>query len=130
MQVQYEQLFQNSCDKICPASYSSQIGWLVVRDIVISAGRGGCGECILPPTIFKQVFNKHNFSKISNFFGSDKLYAPSTHDQKCMNKTHHHYLVKHSDLEAKNLSSKSTKMATTVCKFLKIFRGSMSPDPP
>ena len=45
------------------------------------------------------------------------------------------YLVEHSDLGTKNLNEilpdnclKNTKMATTVSKFSKIFRGSMSPD--
>ena len=47
------------------------------------------------------------------------------------------YFVKHSDLEAKKFNqnlpkncSKSTEMATAVCKFSKIFWGSMPPDPP
>ena len=44
--------------------------------------------------------------------------------------------MKHSDLGAKNKQSlsqncaKSTKMATAVCEFSKLFWGSMSPDPP
>ena len=47
------------------------------------------------------------------------------------------YLVKDLELEAKKLNkichkncSKSSKMAITVSKFLKTFRGSIPPDPP
>ena len=45
------------------------------------------------------------------------------------------YLVKHSDLGAKNLNkikncSKSAKMATTLYTFSKMFRASVPPDPP
>ena len=35
--------------------------------------------CILPPAIFKNVFDKYNFSIISNLFDSDKLYARLKH---------------------------------------------------
>ena len=45
--------------------------------------------CILPPAIFKHVFDANNFSIISNLFDSYKPYALSTHNQKCTNKMHH-----------------------------------------
>ena len=90
MQVQCKLLFQNSCDKICLTSYWSQTGWLgsVVRDIGISAGRGGSrgvGGIHPPPVIFKHVFDKYKFPIISNLFNNNKPYAPSTHDRKCTN---------------------------------------------
>ena len=79
--------------------------------------QGGMWGCIPPPAIFKHVFDEYNFSMISNLFHYNKPYALSTHNRKCTNKKH--YLVKHSDLGAKNLKqnlpkscSKSTKIAT------------------
>ena len=35
----------------------------------------GCGICILPPAIFKNVFDAYEFSIISNLFDSYKPYA-------------------------------------------------------
>ena len=45
--------------------------------------------CILPPAIFKSVFDVYNFSIISNLFDSNKSYALCTHNRKCANKMHH-----------------------------------------
>ena len=45
-----------------------------------SESRGvGWGICILPPAIFKNIFDAYNFSEISNLFDSYKPYALSTH---------------------------------------------------
>ena len=64
------------------------------------------------------------------------LYALSTHNRKCV-KQNASYLAKNSELGSnkfeQNLSknySKSTKIAITACKFSKIFRESIPPDPP
>ena len=46
--------------------------------------------CITPPAIFKNVFDKCNFSIISSHFDSNKSYALSTHKRQCANKMHHH----------------------------------------
>ena len=48
-----------------------------------------------------------------------------------MNEQNASYLMKHSDLGAKSLKncSKGTKIASTACKFSKIFWGSMLPNP-
>ena len=45
---------------------------VVLRDIVICVGRGGC---IPPPGIFKHVFDEYNFSIILNLFDNNKPYA-------------------------------------------------------
>ena len=48
----------------------NQLVGIVVRDIVMKAGRGGsrgCGGCIPPPAILKHVFDLYNFFTISNF---------------------------------------------------------------
>ena len=47
------------------------------------------GMHILPPAIFKNVFDVCNFSIVSSFFDSDKPQALSTHNQKCANKMNH-----------------------------------------
>ena len=51
---------------------------VVVRDIVIRAGRGGSkrdvGNASSPPAIFKHVFDEYSFSIISNIF-DNKPYA-------------------------------------------------------
>ena len=49
----------------------------------------GWEVCILPPAIFKHVFDAYDFSIISNSFDSYKPYALSTHKQKCAKKMHH-----------------------------------------
>ena len=73
---------------------------------------------------------------ISNLFDNNHLYALSTHKSK-MCEQNVSYLVKDLELEAKKLNrtchkncSKSSKMAITVSKFLKTFRGSIPPNPP
>ena len=95
--------------------------------------RGRCGGCIPPPAIFKHVFDKCSFSITSNLFDNNKPYALSTHNQKCTSKMHlFGETLKFRGKKCKQNShkncSKSTKMATTVYKFSKIFRGSMPPD--
>ena len=45
--------------------------------------------CILPPAIFKIVFDVYNFSITSNLLESDKPYALSTHNRKCARQMHH-----------------------------------------
>ena len=40
----------------------------------------------------KNAFDAYNFSIISNFFDSDKLYNISTHNQKCVKKMQHIWL--------------------------------------
>ena len=42
--------------------------------------RVGYGICILPPAIFKIIFDAYNFSIISNLFDSYKPYALNTHN--------------------------------------------------
>ena len=49
----------------------------------------GVQLCILPPAIFKIVFDKYNFSIFLNLFDNNKPYALSTHNRKCANKMHH-----------------------------------------
>ena len=61
---------------------------VVVRDIVIGAGRGRCGGCIPPPSILKHVFDEYNFSIILNLYDNNKPYTPSQHNRKCANKMH------------------------------------------
>ena len=87
------------------------------------------------PAIFKVVLNVYNFSIISNLFDSDKPYALSTHNRKCANKMHH--ILRSTQIRVKQFEqnlpenySKRTKITIRACKFLKIFRGSMLPDPP
>ena len=89
-----------------------------------------------PPYSFNAVFDEYNFSIISNLFDNNHLYALSTHKSK-MCEQNVSYLVKDLELEAKKLNrichkscSKSSKLAITVSKFLKTFRGSIPPDPP
>ena len=65
---------------------------VVVRDIVIRAGRGGfrgdVGDASSPPAIFKHFFDEYSFSIISNLFDKNKPYTLSTHNRKCTNKMH------------------------------------------
>ena len=89
------------------------------------------GAYILPPAIFKNAFDIYNFSAISNLFDSNKPYAISTHNRKCI------IFVEALRIRVKKFKqnlpenySKSTKIAISACKFSKIFRGSMPPDPP
>ena len=63
---------------------------LIVSVVMARADpKGELGVCILPPAVFKNVFDAYNFSIISNFCDSDKLYAIRTHNQKCAKKMHH-----------------------------------------
>ena len=87
------------------------------------------------PAIFKVVLNVYNFSIISNLFDSDKPSALSTHNRKCANKMHH--ILRSTQIRVKQFEqnlpenySKRTKITIAACKFSKIFRGSMLPDPP
>ena len=63
---------------------------VLVRDIVIRAGRGGSkrdvGDASSLPAIFKHVFDEYSFSAISNLCDNNKPYALSTHNRKCANK--------------------------------------------
>ena len=97
-------------------------------------GGGMWGMHLPPPAIFKHVFNEFNFSIISNLFDNNKSYALSTHNRKCV-RTKCIILGATLRIRGKKfkqnlpkICSKSTKMVTTVCKFSKIIRGSMSPD--
>ena len=49
--------------------------------------------CILPPAIFKNVFDVHNFSIILNHFESNRPYTLSTHNQKRANKMHNIFCI-------------------------------------
>ena len=91
---------------------------------------------MLSTAIFQNVFDVFNFSIISNLFNSIKPYALKDASSK-MCEQNASYLAKLSELGSKNFKqklpesySKSTKIAITSCEFSKLFRGSMSPDPP
>ena len=61
---------------------------------------------------------------ISNLFDSNKPYALSTHNRKCI--TYGEALrirIRKFEQNMRENYSKSTKIAITVCKFSKIFRG-------
>ena len=114
------------------------------EDVSRGGSRKGGGKCIPPLAIFKHGFNEFKFFIITNFFENNKPYALSTHNRKCTNKIPPSYLVKPPiifgetlRIRGKNFNqnapencSRSTKMATTVCKFSKISGGNMPPDPP
>ena len=99
-------------------------------------GLGGCvGDASPPPAIFKHAFAEYNFFITSNFFDYDKPSALSTHNEKCTNKNiiydeTFRFRGKKFKQNLPQNCSRSTKMAITVCKFPKIFQGSMPPDPP
>ena len=114
---------------------------VVVRDIVISSNRGGSrggvGDASPPPAIFKHAFDEYNFSIISNLFDNSKPYALSAKARiienvqtKCIifGETLRFRGKKFKQNLPKNCL-KSTKIASTVSKFLKIFWGSMPLDP-
>ena len=65
---------------------------VVVKDIVIGAGRGGSrgdvGGAHPSPSIFKHVLDECSFSVILNLFDNNKSYALSSHNRKCTNKMH------------------------------------------
>ena len=79
------------------------------------------GVGILPPAIFKNVFEQ-NFSIISNLFHSNKPYAFSTYIEnvrtKCIlfGEALRIRVTKFKQNLLENYS-KSTKIATTACKF-------------
>ena len=63
---------------------------LMVSVVMAKADPGSRMEvCILPPTVFKNVFDVYNVSIISSHFDSDKPYAISTHNRKCAKKMHY-----------------------------------------
>ena len=80
-------------------------------------------------------FDEYNFSIFLNLFNNNKPHAQSTHNRKYTDKMRYiwetlRFRGKKFKQNLRKNCSKSTKMATTVCKFLKIFRGSLPPDPP
>ena len=84
---------------------------------------------ILPPAIFNNAFDIHNFFIISNLFDSNKPYTLSTHNRKCANKMYHIFGealgigVKKLNLICMKIIQKSTKIAIAACKFSKFFGG-------
>ena len=97
---------------------------VVVRDIVIRASRGGSrrdvGDTSSPPAIFKHVFDEYSLSIISNLFDN----IIENEQTKCviLGETFRFRGKKFKQNLPKNCS-KSAKMATTVRKFSKNFRG-------
>ena len=94
----------------------------------------GWGECILPPVIFKNVFDEYNFSIISNLFDSNKPNAFSTHNRNVRTKCiifgqALRIRVKKIKQNLPENDSKSTEIAITACKFAKIFPGQHAPGP-
>ena len=90
--------------------------------------------CILPPVIFKNDFDVYNFSVISNLFDSYKPCALTRIIENARTKCiiFDEALTIKVEKFKQNLPanySKSTKIALTACKFSKLFRGNMSPDP-
>ena len=66
---------------------------VVVRDIVISTGRGGSkwdvGDASSHQPFSNMFLNdENNFFIISSLFDNNKPYALSTHNGKCANKMH------------------------------------------
>ena len=96
----------------------------------------GQGACIYPPAIFKNVFDVHNLSIISNLFDSNMPYALSTHNRKCATKCM--IFGEASRIRVKKLEqnlpenySNSTKIAIlTAFKFSKNFPGEHAPGLP
>ena len=93
------------------------------------------GICIPPPAIFKNIFNVYNFSIISNLFYSNISLTPYARIIENVRTTciifdeRLRIKVKKCKQNLPEIYSKSTKMAITACKFSKIYRGSMPPDP-
>ena len=87
-------------------------------------GQGNKRDAYPPPAIFKHILNDHSFSMILNFFGNSKPYTLSTHiliesvRTKCIifGETLRFRGKKLRQNMPKNCL-KSTKMATTGCKF-------------
>ena len=64
--------------------------FLMVSVVMAKTDPGGRMRGMHPPTSrFQKCFDAYNFSVISNFFDSDKLYALSTHNRKCAKKMQH-----------------------------------------
>ena len=85
------------------------------------------GECIYPPSNFKNVLGQYNFFIISNLFDNNNLYGLSGHNRKCANKCFifGEALRIRGKKFKQNLPkncSKNTKMAFAVYKLLNIFR--------
>ena len=87
---------------------------------------------ILPLAFFKNVFDGYNFFIISNLFDSYKPKARIIINVRAKGITFGEALriwVKKFKHNLPENYLKSTKKAITACKFSKIFRGSMPPDP-
>ena len=56
----------------CSTCKPNRLVGVVVRDIVISAGRGVEGDAPPPLAIFKHIFDQYNFSIISSSFNNNK----------------------------------------------------------
>ena len=67
--------------------------------------------------IFKHLFDEYNFFTISNPFDNDKPYTLSMISESKMREQTASYLVKHSDLEAKNLNKICLKIVQKVLKW-------------
>ena len=65
----------------------NQLVGVVVREIVINAGKGRFrgGMHPPPPAILKHVFDEYNFSIYLNLFNNNEPHAQSTHNRKCTN---------------------------------------------
>ena len=97
-------LFQNSCEPVTEfASHHAE-----AKPAGRSSGKKHCYQCghgriqggvwemhPPPPDILKHIIDEYNFSIISNVFNNNKPHAQSTRNQKCTNKMHSLYLVKH-----------------------------------
>ena len=84
--------------------------------------------CILPPAIFKHVFDEYNCSIILNLFDNNKPYALSTNNQKCTNKCiifgeTLRFKGKNFNQNLPKTCSKSTKWPLQYISFTKFFRG-------
>ena len=96
---------------------------LMVFVVMAKADPRGRMRGMHPPTSrFKNVFDAYNFSIISNFFDSDKLYDISTHIENVRRKCSifgeaFEIGVKKFKQNLPKNYSKSTKIAITACKF-------------
>ena len=97
-------------------------------------GRGGGRDAAIQP-FSNMLLVFYNFSIISNLFDNNKPYPKARIIGNVRTKciifgTTLRIRSKKFKQNLPKICSISTKMATTVCKFLKIFRGSMPPYPP
>ena len=90
-------------------------------------------------TFFNNAFDEYNFFIISNLFDNNNSYALYRYTEienvrkNCIIPVFGEDLklrVKNSNATCLKTCSRSTKMAIRECKFSKIFRKSMPPDPP